>query len=156
MLLSSCGGTENKPATETLPDKKRVTVTDLNWLQGRWEAATPDGKIFEEWTMAGSQLAGTGGFIKGTDTTISETVALKMQDTNLVYMPTVKSQNNGQPITFTLSRAASDSFVFENPAHEFPQVICYKKLGDTAMEARISGTVNGKEMAEGLVLRKTH
>lgn len=156
VLLSACAGNAGKPATQSQPERKSITVADINWLQGRWESATPEGTIFEEWTTAGTnELAGIGGFVKGADTMISETIALKMQDTNLVYIPTVKGQNNDQPITFTLSEAAGDSFVFENPAHDFPQVICYKRMGDTAMEARISGRVNGKEMAEGFVLRKS-
>ena len=157
LATASCGSndtTDQAPAPET-PHEPRITVSAMSWLQGRWESRMPEGTAFEEWSAGdGQQLSGRGGFIKGADTTVSETVIIRMQDTNLLYIPTVKGQNNDQPVPFTLTIAAGDSFVFENAAHDFPQAICYKKLGDTAMEARISGKIEGKDASEAFVLNK--
>jgi len=45
--------------------------------------------------------------------------------------------------TFTAARASASEVVFENPAHDFPQRIIYRKEGD-ALKAAIEGSMNGQ------------
>jgi len=52
-LFTSCGNTtgnekETLPPETTTTDSPLATVTDLEWLAGRWEFATPEGIVFEE------------------------------------------------------------------------------------------------------------
>lgn len=161
LALSSCNGTGEQTATTTdtttapATPKALATLSDVSWLAGRWEMTTPEGTVFEQWNLAaGESLAGVGGFVKGKDTMISETISLESRGTDLLYIPTVKGQNNDQPVTFTLTTASGDSFVFENPTHDFPQAITYKRMGDTALVARIAGTVKGQANAEEFMLRR--
>jgi len=86
---------------------------------------------------------------------VSETILLEEREGKLLYIPTVKGQNNDQPVPFTLTTAAGDSFVFENPAHDFPGKITYRKTSETTLVAKISGKVNGKEESELFELTKT-
>ncbi len=153
-LLTSCG---NAPASD-----KAVQVTDtpatsqpltklnsLHWLVGKWQNAKPEGIIFEYWELAdGGSLKGSSGFIKGKDTAVGETISIEQQGTDILYIPTVKDQNSGQPVVFRLVAATGDSFVFENPAHDFPQKITYRMLSATELAATISGSVNGNERSE--------
>lgn len=156
VFATSCGNTtESVPTGDAAAGPEARTLDAAQWLAGRWEAQIPGGTLFEQWAQDGQEMKGTGGMVKGTDTMVTETMVIKIQDTNILYIPTVKGQNNDQPVTFTHTILAADSMVFANPAHDFPQLICYKKMGDTAMEARISGKINGKETAEGFVLHKT-
>jgi hypothetical protein len=156
VFCASCGtGRPTATAEAVNATAPAASIAKMEWLTGLWEMQTPEGTAFEEWHMAGgAEMRGRAGFIKGSDTMASETVVLAARDTGLFYIPTVKDQNNGEPVPFRLATAAGDSFVFENPAHDFPQAICYKKMGDTAMEARIWGKVNGEVVSEGFVLRK--
>jgi hypothetical protein len=45
--------------------------------------------------------------------------------------------------TFTATRASANEVVFENPAHDFPKRIIYKREGD-ALTAAIEGPMNGQ------------
>lgn len=160
LALSSCGNEQptNEQPTETATETIAAPITtlaDLNWLAGRWEHNMGEGIAFEEWAIAdGGSLTGMGGFIKGTDTMISETIVLEQKDNDILYIPTVKDQNDGQPIPFKLTIAAGDSFVFENPAHDFPTMITYKKVSPTSLVASISGKINGEPHSETFALDK--
>lgn len=160
VLLASCGDNESaeqKTTTETAEVPAAVpaaSVKDMQWLTGWWQNVTPGGTVFEAWEMNGEALTGKGGFIKGSDTMISETIVLEQQGSDLVYLPTVKDQNDGRAVPFKLTMAAADSFVFENPQHDFPSKIVYKKISETALVARISGKIEGKEQAEAFELTK--
>jgi hypothetical protein len=160
LACAPCGNSETteQPATnETVAAPVAAplaTVKDMQWLTGWWQHVTPGGIAFEEWTLNGEAMAGRGGFIKGKDTMVSETVTLEQQGSDLMYIPTVKDQNSGQPVPFKLTVATADSFVFENPQHDFPSKITYRKVSDTVLVARISGTIEGKEQAEAFELAK--
>jgi len=46
------------------------------------------------------------------------------------------------------AKTTSDTMVvFENPAHDFPQRIIYRRRGTDSLLARIEGTVNGQTRA---------
>lgn len=159
MLLTSCGNAETEqPANAAAPEAPAAapmaTTKDLEWLNGWWQKATPEGTVYERWTINGETLSGEGGFIKGKDTMVSETIVLQQQGTDLMYIPTVKGQNNDQPVPFKLTSATADSFVFENPEHDFPSKITYRKVSETTLVARISGKINGQEQAEAFELSK--
>ncbi|MBX2907792.1 MAG: hypothetical protein KF744_17230 [Taibaiella sp.] len=155
ILCASCGERQTGKETDSIgKESHALTLSDFSWLQGRWEMPMPEGILFEEWVPDGDTLKGAGGLIRGMDTSVSETIVLTANDTGIFYIPTVKNQNGGAPIAFRLTSIASDSFVFENPAHDFPQAICYKKQGDTAMVARIWGTIKGKTESEQFAMRR--
>ena len=46
---------------------------------------------------------------------------------------------------FKLTTQTESEAIFENPTHDFPQRIIYRKSADGGMTARIDGVVNGKE-----------
>jgi hypothetical protein len=51
---------------------------------------------------------------------------------------------SGQPeATFTAVRVSSDEIVFENPTHDFPTRIIYRRQSDR-LAAAIEGRVNGQ------------
>lgn len=161
IAMTSCG---DKPAEQGDPvsadsvtteaGPASASLSELQWLNGWWQKATPEGIVFEEWHMSGDAMAGRSGFIKGKDTMISETISLESKGGDIYYIPTVKGQNNDQPVPFRFTGAAADSFIFENPEHDFPSKIVYKKLSATSLVATISGKIQGKEQAESFDLSK--
>lgn len=161
ITLSACGGSESQedkaPETEiaaSIP-AGNDQLRDLHWLAGWWQQVTPEGTIFETWVKnEDGSMAGSGGFIKGTDTMVSETIALKVIDNVVQYIPTVKDQNNGAPVPFKMTYAAADSFLFENPGHDFPDKITYRRIDAQHMTARISGTPGGNPHAEAFEMTR--
>jgi len=156
--LSSCGN--SAPTEQTAADTATAqaapparTITDLKWLAGKWQQTIKEGTLFENWTVASADsMAGVSGLINGKDTLVTEQIALTFRDGAIIYSPTVNGQNNNQPIPFTLTRNTADSFIFENPAHDFPSVITYVRINTDSMIATISGNPGGKLMSESFFM----
>lgn len=131
-------------------------IKKMEWLAGTWEQKLPYGTLTETWTKENdSTLTGKSYFIKeAKDTIHSETIVLSQQGEDLLYIPTVKGQNNDEPVTFKMTSEAENTFTFENPAHDYPQKISYKKVSDTNLTATISGKQEGKPSEESFPMVK--
>lgn len=73
----------------------------------------------------------------------SETVQLKQEGNNLYYIPTVRNQNDGKPVSFKAYTITDYKMVFGNPEHDFPQSVSYTKVNADSLVAEISGVKNG-------------
>lgn len=127
----------------------------MEWLVGSWEQKLPEGTIIETWTKDNdSTFLGNSYFIKEKDTLHSESIVLTQKNEDLLYIPTVTGQNNDEPVTFTMTSDAENTFTFENPAHDYPQKISYKKVNENNLLATISGKQQGKESKESYPMVK--
>ena len=137
-------------------EKKFDKLEKMNWLLGNWENEMPEGVLTETWTKENdSTFSGTTYFIINKEDTVhSETIILKQLNDELVYRPTVKGQNNDEPVDFKLSSESENSFSFENPKHDYPQKIVYKKVNETNLVATISGIQQGKQSSESYPMKK--
>jgi hypothetical protein len=128
----------------------------MNWLLGNWENEMPEGVLTETWTKENdSTFSGTTYFlINKKDTVHSEAIILSQLNDELVYRPTVKGQNNDESVDFKLSSVSENSFSFENPKHDYPQKIVYKKVNETNLVATISGMQQGKQSSESYPMKK--
>jgi fructose-specific component phosphotransferase system IIB-like protein len=117
----------------------------FKWLAGNWKIDRPNGTILESWTIVNdSTLAGKSVFIKNnTDTIPQETIELAYRKGQWYYIPVVKGQNNNQPVQFTVILVKGTEFISQNPAHDFPQRIAYRRIGKQVF-ASIEGSRNGK------------
>lgn len=143
-FLGACTKTKTaEPVTEQAGEKINIGEDKLkqaSWVLGEWRNNTPKGVLSEVWQVQDdSTYAGKSSFVVGKDTVSSETVALGVRGGKLLYIPTVKNQNNGQPVTFTEKTVTSTEMVFENPAHDFPQRITYTHPSEDSLVAVISG-----------------
>lgn len=121
-------------------------IRKADWLIGTWENKTSRGIIFETWTkMSDNELFGKSYFINEKDTVVFETIRLVQETDGLFYIPTVKNQNDGLPVRFAAKSISETQLVFENPQHDFPQVISYTKITPDSLVAEISGVNNGQE-----------
>jgi len=122
------------------------TFEKLYALEGTWKMITKRGVICEEWKkMDNDYLQNKGYMINGNDTIISERVALTNTAAGIFYTSTVEDQNNRQPIAFKMTGSENNSFVFENPQHDFPKRIVYKLITADSLHAFIDdGTETGK------------
>lgn len=130
-------------------------IDQAGWLVGEWENRTPRGSTYEEWTRIGDrEMAGRSYMQRGSETVVLERIQLVQEGTAIYYIPTVSDQNDGQPVRFELTRASDSELVFENPAHDFPQVISYTRLGADSLMAQIAGTVGGEGRSVAFPMRR--
>jgi len=118
-----------------------AVITTVAWLQGCWQMTAGDRIVEEQWMAprAGVMLS-VGRTVRGTQLIEYEWVLLRDKDGALEY----EAHPSGQPsAVFTAKTATATEVVFENPAHDFPQRVGYKRDGD-ALLAWIDGTTGGK------------
>lgn len=114
------------------------TFQQLHSLKGTWKMQTKRGAICEEWKIVNKDyLQSKGYYIKGADTIVNETVALENKNGGIFYTSTVANQNEGKPTAFKLTSSASNKFVFENPAHDFPKRLVYELVNKDSLHAFI-------------------
>jgi len=139
-----------------LPACASSNVSDrASWLVGEWENQTPRGSIYEEWTRIGDrEMAGRSYMQQGSETVVLESIRLVQEGNTIYYVPTVSDQNDGEPVRFELTRASKSELVFENPEHDFPQVISYTRLGADSLMAQIAGTIGGEGRSVAFPMRR--
>ena len=113
-----------------------ATVEDLAWMAGRWQSAEGERWTEEQWSdprggaMMGFSRAGRGG-----EEGEYEHLRLAPGDDGV---PVYLASPHGRPaIAFRLVERGETSAAFANPAHDFPQLIRYRRDGRT-MTATIS------------------
>jgi len=115
------------------------------WLIGTWENKTSRGSIYEAWNQINDkEFLGKSYALKERDTMTFESIRLVQEKGGLFYIPTVKNQNKGLPVRFALTTISDTTLIFENPQHDFPQIISYTKVDNEHLIAKISGVKNGQ------------
>ncbi|WP_338407830.1 DUF6265 family protein [uncultured Flavobacterium sp.] len=124
-------------------ETSKIVVAD--WLLGKWENKTADGKLLEIWKKTNDSIYdGASYFIKGKDTLHFETIQLEQKADEVFYLSTIGGQNNDETVTFNLIASTENQFVFENPKNDYPQKIIYSLITNDSLEIYISGIVQGK------------
>lgn len=132
-------------------------INDAAWLIGTWENKTPEGSVYETWRKKNDhEYWGTSYLLKGKDTVVLESLRLVEEQDGLFYIPTVADQNNGQPVRFDCKTNSGSEITFENPRHDFPQLISYKKLNNDALVAKISGLENGQKHEQSFPMQRVN
>lgn len=135
LCILSCNNTSK-------PDHK---LESANWLLGEWKNASANGVYTETWKQENDSLfTGESYYIIEKDTPSAEAVRLEQHGADLFYIPTVRDQNNNQPVSFKLTSSSDKELVFENPEHDFPQKIVYTRINTDSLLASIMGPREGK------------
>jgi hypothetical protein len=121
---------------------QQVTIDRVRWLQGCWISTRGEATIEEQWMAPrGGSMIGMGRTVRGGKTAEYELVLIAERDGRLAY----EAHPSGQPPATFLSITAEDaSIVFENPEHDFPQRVGYRREGVSGLQAWIEGQANGK------------
>jgi hypothetical protein len=123
----------------------RPSIADLGWMSGHWTTATGDEWTEEYWLapraglMIGLSRAGRGQSAADWEFLRLEADAQGVP----VYWA---SPRGGAAVGFRLVGADESSAVFENPAHDFPQRVVYRRSGEE-MTATISALDGGHAMS---------
>jgi hypothetical protein len=117
------------------------SVTDVAWLAGCWDSTRNGRRVVEHWLPPeGGTMMGVSRTTMGEKTIEWEFMIIRKGGTGLEYVAKPSRQPEA---TFIASRATANEVLFENPAHDFPQRVGYKRDGDT-LTAWIEGTAGGQ------------
>ena len=131
-------------------------LVKAKWLVGQWQHQTDTTNLVEIWTFENdSTLTAISFYIQNKkDTLHHETIELFEDNKKLIYKATIIGQNNDEPVSFQKTMETETELIFENPTHNYPQKIVYKKNSNTQLTATISGKINGKIESESYQLKK--
>jgi hypothetical protein len=113
------------------------------WLAGCWQQQGREAGSVEQWMApAGGAMLGMARIVKGGRVVEFEFMQLRADaDGRLSFI----AQPQGRPPTeFRLARQGEAEAQFENPGHDFPQRVIYRRTAPDQLVARIEGERNGK------------
>jgi len=117
--------------------EKPTTIANLAWISGTWVVETERSRTEEHWTAAASNaLLGMSRTLRGDRMVAFEYLRIVQREDGIYYV----AQPGGRPATdFKLTSFDGATAVFENPQHDFPKRILYKKNADGSLTARVDG-----------------
>ena len=127
-------------STPVVPDAAgrtaRATIAQVAWIAGNWTGMDGPSALEERWTQpSGGAMLAVSRTVRGDRMIAFEFLRIIERDGMLVYV----AQPSGRPPTdFTATKIESDSITFENPSHDYPQMIRYAKRADGGLDATIS------------------
>jgi len=137
LLLATLAPALGAQSSGTTPD-----LAAARWLGGCWELRMGPRVTQEHW------MAPAGGAMLGVSRTIVrdtvrewEHLAISRTATGLAYVAKPSGQSEA---TFPVILLSDTLLVFENPTHDFPQRILYRRRGADSVIARIEGPRGGQ------------
>lgn len=119
-------------------------LPDLEWMAGSWRLEKNGVVTRETWL---SPLGGTMAGITQTNRpgrpADVEFATISVEPAGVTFTARLKGQ---PPTPFLLRPGGGDHVVFENPRHDFPQRVIYRRCG-ADLCARIEGEVRGEPKA---------
>jgi hypothetical protein len=114
-------------------------LADLSWLAGTWRAETRDSLVTETWTIVSNgTYEGSGVTRARADGSLQDSEELRLLAMGGHVFYVAKVAHNERPVAFRLTSCDAGRFVFENPAHDFPRRIEYRRVDDARFEAHVS------------------
>jgi hypothetical protein len=114
------------------------TLADLAFMAGCWRGPSGDGVTIEEYYTAPTDnlILGVSRYTKGARVTDYEFSTIAREGSEIVLTPHPARQ---EPVPFRLTRLDSTGAVWENPSHDFPTLIAYRRGAGDSLIARIEG-----------------
>lgn len=109
----------------------------LEWMAGCWAMQSRLSSAEELWTTpAGGIMLGLSRTIRDGAATGFEHLLLLARGDTVIY----RASPSGQPTTEFAATHLSDTLaVFENPRHDFPRIIAYRRVAGDSLHARVEG-----------------
>src|SRR6185295_16928226 len=126
----------------TASAQRAAVVSKLAWISGCWQRTARNGQTIDEQWMApkAETMMGMSRTVRGDSLIEYEQLRIGERAGKAVYFAAPVRQT---PSEFTAASVNDTLVVFENPQHDFPQRIIYRKRGTDSLIARIEGTANG-------------
>lgn len=119
--------------------KLDARIESLSWLSGEWKrTGLPDGDSGHEyWRVEGTTLIGTGSTHRKGRAPFMEQLRIEVNEEEVFYV--ADTPGNKAPIRFKIVEQTDNAAAFENPEHDFPNRISYRREEDR-LYAEISGS----------------
>lgn len=128
-------------------------IDSLAWLAGCWAGERGERRFEEQWMAPrGGLMLGMSRTVKGKDE-LADFEQLQIRDEQGVLVFTARPSRQPQ-VSFRVTAADADGIVFENPLHDFPQRISYRRQSDGSLLARIEGELRGQARAAEFPMRR--
>jgi len=145
-VLCLAGPVQRMGARHAQPElAPAAAMADLRWLVGTWRGTAGSASVEEHWTQPdGGAMLGLGRTVRQGRMVGFEFLRIVTRGEAIVYI----AQPGGQPPTeFPMTSSGPNIAVFENPAHDHPKLIRYRRAGD-ALTAELEGAELGKPVRE--------
>lgn len=118
------------------------SVEDLKWLAGCWELRNGERLTEEHWMAPrGGVMLGMSRTVRGQALVEFEQVRIETRGAELYYVASPARQATAE---FKATHTSADQVTFENPAHDFPTKIAYRRQGADSLIASIEGQRGGR------------
>ncbi len=133
---------------------KKPSVGDLAWFSGCWKQQK-DGNRYtiEQWSKPAGMMIGTVRSYRDGRITAYEFLRIIEKEGDIYFVAIPSGQEEA---AFKLTSLKDGEAVFENPEHDFPQRLVYKKAGEDGLTARVEATKDGKETGFDVIYNKTN
>ena len=148
---SAAAGTTQ--GSRSVQPKTKGQIADLAFMAGCWRGLTRSGTTIEEFYSAPSSnmIVGTTRYLRDGRTVDFEFTRIDQTDSGVVITPHPKGARSASFAPVTVER---DRVVWENPTHDYPQRILYRRVAGDTLVARIEGrTPSGDRAAEWRMAR---
>ncbi|WP_297332935.1 DUF6265 family protein [Flavobacterium sp.] len=139
-------------------DDKYANIQKAVWLVGSWGNTSADETLTEIWQKLNDSVFAGQAFVinEENDTVFFEHIRIEERKGELFYIVTVPDQNEGQAVPFKMTTINDSLIVFENPEHDYPQKIAYRKVNADSLVAEISGMPQGINQSEHFPMKRVH
>lgn len=151
-LLGACAAGADRASGERAPASPLAAdispLAQVSWLSGTWVGGVPVRQSEEIWSPpTGHIMTGMSRTVQADRTVFYEHLRLEARGDGVYYvaMPQGQAQAEFKLTTACEGEGVSEA-VFENPAHDFPTRIVYRRSGDV-LHARIEGVRGGQPAA---------
>jgi hypothetical protein len=114
-------------AAQALPPQGQP---DLDWLAGYWLACDARMEVAELWTTRRGGVMLGGSITYGIQAFGWEQVRIETTLDGATMQYVARPRGAEADTAFRLARAGPNEAVFENPTHDYPQRIVYRRQGD--------------------------
>lgn len=123
-----------------VPAETTAQPGKLEWLAGHWCATDEDELTEEQWMPArAGMLIGTSRTTRGDKVVNFEFMRIVLEGAAAKF---VAQPNGGTPVEFKWTAGGPDWARFENPKHDFPKRVEYRREGDR-LHAEVAGPARG-------------
>lgn len=115
---------------------------DLDWMAGYWLACDARMEVAELWTTRRGGVMLGGSITYGIQAFGWEQVRIETTVDGAALQYVARPRGATSDTAFALVRSGPNEAVFENPAHDYPQRLIYRREGD-ALIARTEDLAGG-------------
>jgi hypothetical protein len=141
LVVASCGGSRAPASPAASAD-----LAEVAFLAGTYRGPSGDAEVEESWTEPRARsMLGTGRTTRDGKTVFFEFLSITRDDQGIVYTAWPKG---GASTPFRLTKSGPREVTFENPAHDFPKRIVYRKDDTGDLVTRVEGDEGGVQHVE--------